>query len=563
MKAKLKENRYLILEISTLTLLLALFAIWLVKHVGFPQTYDELLYLDISLNTEPTAHVLNRYFHIYFQKIFLPFVNTPVDAARLFWTFVITATIAGIYIAARLIYQGLLPACLAISVFLAQTYIFQRAGTTWVDFTLMLMLVVLVLISLMYSRTKHVAWIFLFGLILYLSFRTKEPGFAGVALIPVFTIQPIIDRNYKAAGKNLVLILCGIIAGLLLFFVLDGIFLGDPLFSVRLSSWRELVSARDGTLTPSVASYLDYLFVDVQLYVPFLLYLSSFTNLKIKLEEKFIWGLPVAFIGCLTLIMLMSRAGFHYRYLVPIFPLIALFSVQPIVTQLNGNESPRRWRTEAIRLVVLLMSIVSISLFLPKVLNWSAANGWEKTSLLFTVLYPIVFTLLLAWKAFLNKPWNRLDFIREGLGVFLLMLILNSFIHHNMVGLLNSYELKNKTSKRFIPLIVLAEDIACAKDDKIMLSKKAIDTLEGKSSIRPYRAAYLLNLTIGCNYKAENFVFNSEPGYLENASINEWPGYTYIIVSFGEWKKIRAASPDWLENYAVKTGELMLLSKIK
>lgn len=562
MKVKLKENWLLVSEISILTLLLAVFALWLFKHVGFPQTYDELLYLNIGLNTEPAAHVLNRYFHIYLQKIFIPLAKYPVEAARFYWTFVITATIAGVYIAARLIYRNIMLALLAISVFLAQTFIFERAGTTWVDFTLMLMLMVMVLISLMYLRTKNSAWLFLFGLILYLSFRTKEPGFAGIALIPVFTIQAIIERKYKTVGKSLVTILCGILVGLFLFFVSDGILLGDPFFSVRPSSWRELVTTRGGTLTPSVVSYIDYLLVDVQMYVPFLLYLSSFTNLKIKLEEKFIWSFPIAFIGFLTLLMIMSRASFQDRYLIPIYPLIALFSVHPIASQLNEKRRPRLWETELIRLVVLMICVIAVNFFLPQDMDWSAEIGGENIPFQFIVLYPVAFVLLLVWKTFLNKPWNRLDTIREGLGIMLLMVILNGFIIHNMIGLLNSYEIKDVTSQRFLPLMVFADDISCSKEDKIMLSKKAIDTVEDTRTIRPYRAAYLLNLTIGCNYNSENFVF-MDLEYLENTSKNEWPGYTYILVSFGEWKKIKSASPDWLEDYSMETSELVLLSKAK
>ena len=98
---------------------------------------------------------------------------------------------------------------------------------------------------------------------------------------------------------------------------------------------------------------------------------------------------------------------------------------------------------------------------------------------------------------------------------------------------------------------------------EFLLSKKAIEMLEGESTIRSYRAAYLLNLTTGCNYKEENFFFVDGLEYLENTNRDEWPGYLYIFVSFGEWKKLMAASPDWLDDYEVKNGELMLLSLVQ
>ncbi|MFC1976010.1 hypothetical protein ACFLXQ_06405, partial [Chloroflexota bacterium] len=69
-------------------------------YVGGPISWDELLYMNLSLNPTPKPFVLNRYFHIYLQALFFQFSN-PLLAVKIFWSFLVFLTGFLVYVSAR------------------------------------------------------------------------------------------------------------------------------------------------------------------------------------------------------------------------------------------------------------------------------------------------------------------------------------------------------------------------------------------------------------------------------------------------------------------------------
>ena len=61
---------------------------------GGPVTNDELKYLSVSIDTVQEPRILNRYFHIYLQKIFIYFFDDPFTSMQIFWSFIVSLTAA-------------------------------------------------------------------------------------------------------------------------------------------------------------------------------------------------------------------------------------------------------------------------------------------------------------------------------------------------------------------------------------------------------------------------------------------------------------------------------------
>ena len=58
------------------------FGLWvyLTKHAGGPITLDEFWYIEAALNSRAYPEVLNRYFHVYLQKLFFALTGHPTEA---------------------------------------------------------------------------------------------------------------------------------------------------------------------------------------------------------------------------------------------------------------------------------------------------------------------------------------------------------------------------------------------------------------------------------------------------------------------------------------------------
>lgn len=64
---------------------------------------DEVGYMQVSLNNTKEPFIVNRYFHVYLQKMFIMLAPSPLVGARVYWAFLITLTGFLIYLYARLL----------------------------------------------------------------------------------------------------------------------------------------------------------------------------------------------------------------------------------------------------------------------------------------------------------------------------------------------------------------------------------------------------------------------------------------------------------------------------
>jgi len=94
-------GRAVVLEAIAAVGLAVAIAVLLFRYAGAPVSWDEFDYMHTGLNPEPLGYILNRYFHIYFQKPFLSLASTPLMGAKIFWVFLVSSTGLLVYWCAR------------------------------------------------------------------------------------------------------------------------------------------------------------------------------------------------------------------------------------------------------------------------------------------------------------------------------------------------------------------------------------------------------------------------------------------------------------------------------
>ena len=187
-KLKSVNNR---IEYSIVLLFSAVCFIFLLKHSGGPISWDELLYMNISITSIKAPFVLNRYFHIYLQKLFFWIFGEPLLGAKVFWSFIISFCMFLIYLNSKLISKSgsFFVPCIAIVFFFSHDLVFCYSGVTYVDFTLMLMMLVCFSIYTIYTHHNLAhKWLLLitYGFSLFMAIKSKEPGLCLFFLVPGF-----------------------------------------------------------------------------------------------------------------------------------------------------------------------------------------------------------------------------------------------------------------------------------------------------------------------------------------------------------------------------------------
>jgi hypothetical protein len=102
---------------------------------GGPHSTDSLYYLDASLNNLKDPFILNRYMHVFIQKLFVEVFSSPLVGAQFFWAFEVAITGGLVYWAARSFSRksNLIHGILAILIFFSAPALGNYAGTPLVD----------------------------------------------------------------------------------------------------------------------------------------------------------------------------------------------------------------------------------------------------------------------------------------------------------------------------------------------------------------------------------------------------------------------------------------------
>jgi hypothetical protein len=98
--------------------------------LGGPLSTDILLYMNAGLNPIKETFILNRYFHVFLEGLFLRSAPSPLIGYQYYWAFLIAATAFFVYYNARSFTKTstIIHGLLAAAFFLSVRYFAAEAG---------------------------------------------------------------------------------------------------------------------------------------------------------------------------------------------------------------------------------------------------------------------------------------------------------------------------------------------------------------------------------------------------------------------------------------------------
>jgi len=533
--------------------------------LGGPLSSDILGYMNASLHNTKGTYVLNRYFHILLQKIFLELAPDPLTGVQHYWAFLTAGTVLLIYAGARWMSNRstFLHGILATVIFFSMPPVARSAGIAFVDTTAMFMVALLTVVYIISLRKSHsIAWLIaLWGCLLYLAFRTKEVTLIVGILIPGFGFHN--DKfSARLFWRNLVWMSAGFLAGILIFAIWNGLVLGDFLFGLRLSELRAFRATyihNAQVASPSGSqNWYDYLLAD--LWLPFLFYLVS----SIKLSEadprlRFIWPVPLLLIAFLT-ITINNQWGLPYRYFMPALPIMAMISPQFLVLRSDSKKE------NTLLASILLPGTIAVYLF-RLLLHWLSPQwGWDITVLLSVVVEPILLTLFLVT----TITTQRLSTKTSALLAILLIALLITPVRRNYKTMLIQRPNWESSQQAFYPFSAFKEELQYTPHMRAYVVLPLWETV-GFASITKNLDEVICAYNVYFNAYAtrENFyvTWQTDPQALLNDILTG--DYTHVLLRLSDWQNITEdfpqAYPSLTQRYDLfsEPGNLLVLLKAK
>ncbi len=377
---------------------------------GGPVSWDELLYMETSWNLKEVPWILNRYTHIYFQSLFMHLVGDPLEGSKIYWSFLISSSLAGTYLAARLLasHSRVLTGLIAVILFCHLRLPFRYSGTPYADFCLMFLgtwSAVVFLLACDRGGIPRRVLLILLGLFLLLAVKSKEHGIVyWTLLLALGRIKN--EFSWQTLKRDLLWVILGGLSGGFCIIIADTIALGNPLYSLWPGNVESVLDYNAGLFEErSPDSWLRILTAQT-LALPFLLYLAApFVSLIENWTRKVVWSIPILFVLFLTIIRIFIRFELSDRQLINSLPLLcagASLFFQPFLGGLHSRET-------RLRMVIFTLSILPalfvIVLKLPE--RIAATWGWTSFPLESAVIFPVGAFLLLLLAAWFRQQPNH------------------------------------------------------------------------------------------------------------------------------------------------------------
>lgn len=513
-------------------------------YAAGPKGSDELLYADIGLRGYENYIVMNRYTHIFLQMIFMFLAKTPLNGMKIFWGFVMSMSSILVYLLGKNILKtnNAIHGFFALLIFLSMNIFRRYFGIPIVDLTTMMMFLIYLLVFLFYIRKGRRRWIvILLGLVFFLAFKNKEFSIILLLTLPAFGIDDSGRFHWKQFLNGCLHFLIGILSSVVLFVVLNGIFLSDPWFGLRISDWvlfRNTISSFTN-INPNPDSYL--LTIIWSAYsLSFTLYLLSFSKRakKITLKEKLVWILPLIYITMMIFLMIRSGWQTDERYLYPVFGIVAFLAPQYFEFKL-----PIRKRRKILYAFTILLGFLFI--FLVRLLLVHAARflGLTLSEIVIHYAIDLFFLALVIAMLVLREKSSTVSVI------FMVLLSLNLYFPLSM-NLKNALrrENPNTVNNRFAPLALPDGTLFLCPETRIDLSPAMLD--EMKIHPDPYEAAGVFNIFFDSRLPITAFQFIEEEYALTRDIIQS--DADYIFLTTKEWQGILEDNPEFtLDRYNV------------
>lgn len=551
-----------IFRTETSFLLIGFVLLWFVFYKYFkggPVSTDVIYYFNLGQLKVADPFVLNRYFHIYLQKLFVDLAQNPLSGMQSMWACILSAITIGTYLLARLITPASTPlhGIIAVGMLLSIKSIPITAGVPYADLTVTFMSVALVILWLLFLRsTKMQAGLLIFiGIITYLGFKTKEIFLStAVVLIGIFIVN---DRiNLKEGSRRSVNILLGMFIGVVFFQLAHAIVLGNPLFGLRSQDYQifnETYATRFLSMSLNTAHANPYgNFIYLFLAIPFAFYLIGVSSQKhIDLPSRIVWGIPLFYIG-LMVYLLKYREFYNHRFFLPLLPFLCAFGIQFI--PFGSHAEPNNLKSLTKYLLIGFLG----ALLMYGLKRIIVQSGQDSALYMDVVILPITLTLLFIVQLIINK-----GIIKSMLLTALtIALLLPPFIDNVRELVIDQQNYKVFTQAAS-PLYDLGKAIEIQPETKVAIEQKAVLTDAVAFYKDKNEISALYNLVNDTFTTKSNFVFLvSESDIAEIGLCGSQ--YDYYLISQNSWDSINVTDclgSTYRIEKQINSGLILLSSK--
>ncbi|RPI88079.1 MAG: hypothetical protein EHM41_02670 [Chloroflexi bacterium] len=528
--------------------------VFLTIVAGGPTGSDELWYMQVGLNNIKAPISLNRYFHIYLQKIFMELAPNPLLGSKIFWSFLVSLTGFLVYLNARYFTDknNILHGATAVILFFSIDLLSFFSGVTVVDITAMTMVMVVVTFYVFSLRCHHTQpyLLIMMGVMFFLGFKTKETTLVlGLLLIGLGFSQ---DGSFQPASlkKNLRSFLTGMFLGIALFILMNTVILKDPFFGMLPSSYQSFYDfySRVTSFVPVPQDWFkDYLFQSM--LVPFLFYLLSGSRAieTLPVEYRLLWLVPVGFIALMTASMISSNWGATPRYILPVIGIICMLAAQMFVFVLPNGW--RKWllftSVLGLELIVLYMTRLYIH-HLMYDLNMNSAYYFESL-----ILMPISLIGLLAAVYILRQGTHFQTIFSV---IFLIVLLIYPVLL-NVKSIVLKQPNVERAEERFYPFSSFASLIYYEDDMKFFVSTN-IHAEHDMLSENKDELLSMFNVYFDKDSKRYNFVYDDRTEKLTREILSK--DFDYILLTKRDWNDLSQTSNQQLvfvSGYQLHTEE--------
>lgn len=505
---------------------------------GGANSSDITMYLNLGMNGIKMPFVLNRYFHVFLQQIFVGLASHPMEGYHTFWGFLVGLNTFMVYVAARKMRQAntILHGILGVMVFFGMSVIGDVSGVIVVDLTAMTMLMAVFLVYVL-SMTKGHAnrWLVgALGFTLYLAFKTKETTLPVAVLLLGLGWVENEGFNWRSLLKNLLWVACGAAVGIVFFGLLSWMILGDPFFGLRISEWIEfrntyaVYSSRvldtlnamgDGNIDDWYQGY----WFEITL-LPFLLYLiSGIKGSRDRLmPRKLVYLVPLAYV-VFMLISINNRLGYELRFGLPVLPVLSVLAVQFIDLTPSDRKGGRviYWGV----MVLGLMAAFAIRL----VLRWFVPTmNWDLGAVILLVYYPLLLTLLFTSLVLFHDQayWHLVNFL-------IVFSLLISPIGSNYRAMFVVRANEASFVEVIKPLMDFEADIQFSPEMRFYATSNTFTRAELRIVKDHIELMALFNVLFAASSTAENFTYADDPDDIPADITAEM--YDYVLMTDEQW----------------------------
>lgn len=329
-------------------LLLGFFAVAFLAFLPFTGTIrggDDTAYLHAATFNQK-AWFFNRYAHVYLLKLFVTLTGgDPFFGVRVWWSFVFATTVAALAVAVRSVGPGLQLRTLAATSFvlLAQTTLLGMIGAAFADYSAMMFITAAVAVYLHgLSRPvdrappRHEWHALAVGALTLAAFRSKEVG-AVLLLLPILFLIEDGRLDLRRFARRMVYWTAGAVGALSVLVLLDGLILGDFLFTFegsklaqsRLMNFPEEIRPRRDSATWLRVVWQPWRPAGLSLRYLWLGVVAAAVAAGIRrcrLELRLLHLLPIAYFLALIVLYIQMPHPFSRRMMIPILPVACLMT---------------------------------------------------------------------------------------------------------------------------------------------------------------------------------------------------------------------------------------------